>query len=54
MMPDEKPQPTMDQPSKQVRTSEELRQKINEVRTRVEEAARPAGPLSIFHVTTSS
>jgi hypothetical protein len=38
----------------QVRTLEDLREKIKEVRARVEEADKPTGPLGIFGLTTST
>ena len=38
----------------QVRTIEDLREKIKEVRARVEEANKPTGPLGIFGLTTST
>ena len=55
-MADDKSQPKTDQRRpEQVQTAEDLRQKIAEVRGRVEEATKPAGPLSLlFGVTTST
>lgn len=38
----------------QVRTIEDLRAKIKEVRARVEEADKPTGPLGLFGLTTST
>jgi hypothetical protein len=38
----------------QVRTIEDLREKIDEVRARVDEASKPTGPLGIFGLTTST
>ncbi len=38
----------------QIRTDEDLRQLINEVRIRLAEATKPAGPLRIFKITTST
>jgi len=38
----------------QVRTARDLHEKINEVRTRVDEASKPTGPLGIFKLTTST
>jgi hypothetical protein len=53
-MPEDKPQAKQDQQVQVVRTSEELRQKILDVRTRVQEATKPEGPLSILKVTTTT
>ena len=52
-MADDKAEPKVEKPS-QIRTFEDLRRKINEVRIRVDKATKPAGPLSIFKVTTST
>lgn len=38
----------------QVKTAEDLRRKIAEVRRRVDEATKPAGPLSLLKLTTST
>ena len=35
-----------------VRTAEDLREKIEEVRIRVEKASKPTGPFGIFGLTT--
>jgi hypothetical protein len=36
-----------------VRTAEDLREKIEEVRRRVEKADKPTGPFGIFGLTTT-
>jgi hypothetical protein len=42
-------------PPVEIATSDQLKEKILEIRERVEEASKPAGPLTtLFGVTTSS
>jgi hypothetical protein len=45
---------TSEEPSgpRPVRTAEDLREKIEEVRRRVEKASRPTGPFGLFGLTT--
>ena len=40
--------------STEIRTPEDLRRKIREVRIRVDEALKPSGPLRLLKITTST
>jgi hypothetical protein len=42
------------EPQGQVRTPQELRAKIEEVRARIAEATKPVRPLSLLKITTST
>jgi hypothetical protein len=52
-MANDKVPPNVEWPPR-IRTADDLRQLINDVRIRLEEANKPAGPLRIFKLTTST